>query len=145
MKSSWKTCSSWVLVPHWAQSDKRQKKRIKQVSMSINQKSWGFQTLGVCPPLTWGGWETHRGAANLVRNDVQLYDAPRSGGGLLADYVEHLAHQFLKRDTNEGYMYWLSIVEDEKYYPPPPLKKRPLYWTQINFYRGTNNCVLICI
>lgn len=49
------------------------------------------------------------GAANLVCNDVQLYDASRSGGGLLADYVEHFAHQFLK---NEGYMYWLSIDED---------------------------------
>lgn len=46
----------------------------------------------------------HKAAANLVCNDVQLYDTSRSGSGLLADDVEHLAHEFLNQETQK---YWL--------------------------------------
>lgn len=47
----------------------------------------GFQSLDFCPPMI-----QHRAAANLVCNDVQLYDTSWPGSGLLADNVEHFAH-----------------------------------------------------
>lgn len=66
---------------------------IKQVTMSIDPKFLGLQAeLGV---------KNHRAAPNLVCDDVQLYDTSRSGSRLLADNVEHFAHQFLNRDTYE--------------------------------------------
>lgn len=72
--------------------------------MSIDQRVSGFQALDFCPPLIRGGCEKQRAAANLVCNDVQLYDTSRSGSGLLAHNVEHFAHQFLNRDTNEVHL-----------------------------------------
>lgn len=77
--------------------------------MSIYQKVSGFQGLIFCPPPIWGGCEKHRVATRLVCNNVQLNDTSRSGSGLLADNVEHFAHQFLNRDTNEQFTKWLSI------------------------------------
>lgn len=72
----------------------------------------------IYPPLIWGECEKHRAAANLVCNNVQLYDTSRSGSGLLADNVEHFAHQFLNRDTHEKM----------GNYPFSVLRLKPVVW-----------------
>ena len=74
---------------------------VKQVNTCTDKKKVsGFQVWIFCPPLTRGGCAKYGAAAHLVCNDVQLYDTPGSGSGLLADDVEHFAHQFLNRDTH---------------------------------------------
>lgn len=95
MKSSWKTCRSWVLVPHCAHIEKQNNQTGSWVYWSKGFRNSRSAFLSITD-MKWVG-KKHREVANLVCNDVQLYDTSRSGSGLLADNIKHFAHQFLNK------------------------------------------------